>query len=116
MADQGTVRRIALSLPAAREKDDRFAFYLANKGRKKEFLWVWMERVQAKTGRVPRPDVVAVRVADQDEKQALLAADSDTFFTGPHYNGFPAVLMTPPFGHWACRRVTGLHRRCRGRA
>jgi hypothetical protein len=40
--------------------------------------------------------VLAVRVADQMEKAALLAADSDKFFTEPHYNGFPAVLVRLP--------------------
>jgi hypothetical protein len=37
-----------------------------------------------------------VRVADQNEKAALLAADPDTFFTEPHYDGYPAVLVRLP--------------------
>jgi hypothetical protein len=37
--------------------------------------------------------VLAVRVADGNEKAALLAADPDKFFTEPHYNGYPAVLV-----------------------
>jgi hypothetical protein len=37
--------------------------------------------------------VLAVRVANEGEKQMLLAADPDKFFTEPHYNGFPAVLV-----------------------
>lgn len=43
--------------------------------------------------RVPRPDVVAIRVPDAAEKEMLLASDSEKFFTEPHYNGFPAVLV-----------------------
>ena len=43
--------------------------------------------------RVPRPDVLAVRVPGQAAKEMLLAADPGTFFTEPHYNGFPAVLI-----------------------
>jgi hypothetical protein len=34
-----------------------------------------------------------VRVANAGEKEELLAADPDVFFTEPHYNGFPAVLV-----------------------
>jgi hypothetical protein len=93
MADQDDVRRIALALPGAREDAGRFAFSVENKGKPKGFVWVWLERVEPKKPRVPRPDVVAVRVRDQSEKAALLAGDPDRFFTEPHYNGFPAVLV-----------------------
>jgi hypothetical protein len=40
--------------------------------------------------------VVAIRVADRLEKEALLASDQEKFFTEPHYNGFPAVLARLP--------------------
>jgi hypothetical protein len=96
LADQSDVRRIALSLPETSEGDDRFAFSVRNKDKQKGFVWVWMERVEPKKPRVPNPDVVAVRVADQEEKELLLAADPETFFTEPHYNGFPAVLVRLP--------------------
>jgi hypothetical protein len=96
LADQSDVRRIALSLPETSEGDDRFAFSVRNKDKQKGFVWVWMERVEPKKPRVPNPDVVAVRVADQEEKEMLLAADPETFFTEPHYNGFPAVLVRLP--------------------
>jgi hypothetical protein len=96
MADQADVRRIALSLPEAVESDERFVFAVRHKGRMKDFVWVWMERTEPKKPRVPRPDVVAVRVANQGEKATLLASDPDKFFTEPHYNGFPAVLVRLP--------------------
>ena len=35
----------------------------------------------------------AVRVSGEEEKAALIAADPQTFFTEPHYNGYPAVLV-----------------------
>ena len=35
----------------------------------------------------------AVRVSGEEEKQALIAADPEKFFTEPHYNGYPAVLV-----------------------
>ena len=39
---------------------------------------------------------MAIRVADQLEKEILLRSDEDKFFTEPHYNGFPAVLVRLP--------------------
>lgn len=96
MADQSDVRRIALALPETSEAEGRFAFSVRNRNKQKGFVWVWNERVTPKRPRVPRPDVVAVRVADLDMKDLLLAADEETFFTEPHYNGFPAVLVRLP--------------------
>ena len=48
---------------------------------------------RAKEPRVPNPDVIAVRVANLGQKGALLSADPAKFFTEPHYDGFPAVLV-----------------------
>jgi hypothetical protein len=93
MATHADVRRIALSLPNAEEAGDRFAFSVKNKGKLKGFLWVWMERVVPKKPRVPNPGVIAVRVANEGQKNALLSADGEKFFTEPHYDGFPAVLV-----------------------
>jgi hypothetical protein len=96
VATQQDVRRIALSLPGAREEKGRFAFSVENKGKQKGFAWVWQERVALKKPRVPRPDVLAVRVRDEMEKAALIGGDPDLFFTEPHYDGFPAVLVRLP--------------------
>ena len=93
MATQANVRRIALSFPGVEEAADRFAFSVPNKGKLKGFVWVWMERVTPKKPRVPNPGVIAVRVANNGQKEALLSADPEKFFTEPHYNGFPAVLV-----------------------
>jgi hypothetical protein len=93
VATQEDVRRIALVLPGASEEQGRFAFNVENKGKQKGFAWVWLERIDPKKARVPNPDVLAVRVRDQAEKAALLAGDSEIFFTEPHYNGYPAVLV-----------------------
>jgi len=93
MADQADVRRIALSLPETSEAEDRFAFSVYNRRKQQGFVWIWMERVEPNKPRVPRSDVVAVRVANEDEKQMLLASDAKKFFTEPHYNGFPAILV-----------------------
>ena len=79
MATQANVRRIALSLPGVEEAADRFAFSVANKGKLKGFVWVWMERVTPKKPRVPNPGVIAVRVANNGQKEALLLATRKSF-------------------------------------
>jgi hypothetical protein len=93
VATQADVRRIALSFPGAEEARGRFAFEVSNKGKLKGFVWVWMERVTPKKPRVPNPSVIAVRVANLGQKSIILSSDSKKFFTEPHYDGFPAVLV-----------------------
>jgi hypothetical protein len=87
------VRQIAAALPGAHEATGRFAFSVENKGKQRGFVWSWMERVETRKPRVPNAEVIAVRVRDQAEKAALLAGNPDVFFTEPHYDGFPAVLV-----------------------
>ncbi len=41
----------------------------------------------------PFGEVLMLRVADLGEKDALLAAESGTYFTIPHYDGYPSVLV-----------------------
>lgn len=89
MANQRDVRKIALSLPETTEDPEGFRFLVNGK----QFVWVWLERVDPKKARVPNPDVIAVRVADDLDKQVLLASDREVFFTEPHYDGYPAVLV-----------------------
>jgi hypothetical protein len=43
--------------------------------------------------RVPNPKVLAIRTADLDEKADLISADPKVYFTEPHYDNFPAVLL-----------------------
>lgn len=93
MATRADVRRIALSFPETEEEPGRFAFAVRNKGKAKGFVWVWLERVDPKKARVPQPKVVAIRVASLDDKEFLLASNPRKFFTEPHYNGYPAVLV-----------------------
>ncbi|MGE3073242.1 MAG: MmcQ/YjbR family DNA-binding protein [Dehalococcoidia bacterium] len=96
MASQEDVRRICSRLPETIEGTDRFAFAVLNKGKEKGLAWVWMERHGPKKARTARPDVVAVRVNGEEEKQALISTMPSVFFTEPHYNGFPAVLVRLP--------------------
>lgn len=39
------------------------------------------------------PDALVLRVIDMGEREALLQGQPDVFFTTPHYNGYPAVLV-----------------------
>ncbi len=85
-----------MSLPGTEEADNHFAFSVRHKGKLKGFVWVWLERIAPKKARVPQPAVVAVRVASLVDKDLLLTLDPAKFFTEPHYDGFPAVLVRLP--------------------
>ncbi len=39
------------------------------------------------------PDALVLRVADMGEREALLQGQPDAFFTTPHYDGYPYVLV-----------------------
>jgi hypothetical protein len=41
----------------------------------------------------PDGPILCVRVADVGVEQILLAEDADVFFTTPHFDGYPAVLV-----------------------
>jgi hypothetical protein len=87
-------RRIALSLPATSEKVSWGSLHW--RVRDKGFVW---ERPLRKTDLAalgddaPAGEILGVRVADLEEKEALLAAEPDVFFTIPHLDGYPAVLV-----------------------
>ena len=42
---------------------------------------------------LPSLPIVAIRTADLSEKDAVLAANLNGFFTIPHFAGYPAVLV-----------------------
>ena len=92
MATLDDAHRIASALPEATSDPGGFAYRVDGR----LFTWIWLERVQPKRPRVPNPEVIAIRVADETEKQAMLALDPDVFFTEPHYDGYPAVLVRLP--------------------
>ena len=41
-------------------------------------------------------DVLMFRVADLDVKELILSDDRGVYFTTPHFNGYPAVLVRIP--------------------
>lgn len=93
MATQDDVRRIALALPGVVEETGSFGFNVAAASKQRNIVWAWRERIHPKKSRVPSTKVIAIRVANELEKQALLSADERKFFTEPHYDGYPAVLV-----------------------
>ena len=84
MATEDDVRRIALALPETIEKPwfGSPGFRVKDKG----FLRI---RSEAEGGLV-------VFVGDLGEKEALLESEPDKFFTTPHYDGYPTVLVNLP--------------------
>ena len=93
MATHAEIRRIAMALPGTEENRERFGFSVLNKGKWKGYAWSWAERVHPRKPRVINKSVLAVRVASLADKKILLSLDREKFFTEPHYDGFPAVLV-----------------------
>lgn len=93
MADLNDLHNIALSLPETVQEGENIAYAVINKGKPKGIAWVWQERVDPKKARVPNPEVIAIRVRNTLEKEMLIESQPAKFFTEPHYNGFPAILV-----------------------
>lgn len=94
MASWDDVRRIALALP---ETSERLSYGHASwRVRDKGFVWERPLRpadVRALGAETPDGPILGVRVEHLGAKAALLADDADVFFTTPHFDGYPAVLV-----------------------
>jgi hypothetical protein len=92
MATEHDVRRIVAALPETSFDTNPSGQAFATV-RNKSICWTWLERPAPKKRRLPQPEVLAIRVSGEEEKQELIAAEPDKFFTEDHYNGYPAILV-----------------------
>ena len=94
MADWDDVERLALALPETAEGTSygNRAWTVKGKG----FVW---ERPLRKTDlealgdAAPDGPILGARVEHLGAKEALLADDPDVYFTTPHFDGYPAILV-----------------------
>jgi len=89
------VRRIALKLPGTSEevRSSGTPAWIVNK---KFFVWERPLRradIAALGDRAPTGPILGMRTADLEMKDVLLASDPKVFFTTPHFDGYPAVLV-----------------------
>jgi hypothetical protein len=94
VADWEDVRRLALALPDTSERLSREL----RQWRVHDKLFVW-ERPLRRADRealgsdAPDGPILGARVEHLGAKEALLAADPTLFFTTPHFDGYPAILV-----------------------
>jgi hypothetical protein len=97
MATMADLDELALAMPQATKEvsdDGRPAYFVHGK----LFCFHRNRRpdaVDTETGE-RLADVLMFRVADLGEKEIMLADERGVFFTTPHFNGYPAVLMRIP--------------------
>lgn len=97
MATWEDVRRLALALPETAETTSWGQ--PTWKVRDKSFAWERPLReadLAALGDAAPDGPILGVRTADLGVKEALLADDPDVYFTTPHFNGYPAILVRLP--------------------
>ena len=94
MATWDDVRRIALSMPETSERPSHGS--ASWRVRDKLFVWERPLRpadVRALGDAAPRGPILGARVEHIGAKEALLAHDPEVFFTTPHFDGYPSVLV-----------------------
>ncbi|MFB7249702.1 MmcQ/YjbR family DNA-binding protein [Microbacterium sp. NPDC056234] len=99
MATVADVREIAMSLPGVAERSGGRTGEAAWRVRSGQIAWLRgptqadLRSLDGLGRSWPDGVVLGVRVADLQEKEALLAAEPDVLFTIPHFDGYPAVLV-----------------------
>jgi hypothetical protein len=91
MATWTDVARIAAELPETTEASPR-------NWRVRKKLMVWERPLRkadyaALGDDAPEGDILGARVADEGVKFALIAEETDVYFTTPHFDGYPMVLV-----------------------
>ncbi|MFZ0381481.1 MAG: MmcQ/YjbR family DNA-binding protein [Solirubrobacteraceae bacterium] len=94
MASWEDVRRLALALPEASEGTSWGN--VSWRVRNKQFVWERPLRpadLRALGDAAPAGPILGARVEHAGAKEALLADDPGVYFTTPHFDGYPAVLV-----------------------
>jgi hypothetical protein len=94
VADWEDVRRLALALPETGERLSRDL----RQWRVRDKLFVWerpLRRADLEALGKDAPDgpILGARVEHLGAKEALVAGDPMVFFTTPHFDGYPAILV-----------------------
>ncbi|RIQ30098.1 MmcQ/YjbR family DNA-binding protein [Jiangella rhizosphaerae] len=95
MCSWDDVSRIATALPEASEQTGRDGLR-SWRVRDKSFVWERPLRkadLAALGDAAPDGPILGAWVADLGAKEAILADDPEVFFTTPHFDGYPAVLV-----------------------
>jgi hypothetical protein len=95
MATWDDVRRFTQALPETTEQATGEGI-LAWRVKDKLFTWERPLRkadLAALGDAAPEGPILATRVPDEGVKQALLADDPDVYFTTPHFDGYPIILL-----------------------
>jgi hypothetical protein len=88
------VRRLALRLPEAEERQSRGL----RQWRVRDRLFVWERPLRSSDLRAlgdeaPEGPILGARVEHLMAKEALLADDPEVYLTTPHFDGYPAILV-----------------------
>ena len=94
MAGWDDVRRIALALPQTSERTSHgnASWRVSDK----PFVWERPLResdLRALGAAAPDGSILGARVEHVGAKEALLADDPGVYFTTPHFDGYPAILV-----------------------
>ena len=94
MATWDDVARLALALPETSEQISRDL----RQWRVKDKGFVWERPLRradhdALGDSAPQGPILGARVEHLMAKEALLADDPDVYFTTPHFDGYPAILV-----------------------
>ena len=98
MATWSDVRRITQTLPGTTEdhsSSGKMWWIVSRKG----YAWERPLRksdIEALGKRAPKGAVLGLKTADLEMKDVLLASNPKVFFTTPHFDGYPAVLVRIP--------------------
>ena len=94
MATWDDVRREALALPETSERVSRDL----RQWRVRDKLFVWERPLRrsdldALGADAPEGEILGARVEHVGAKEALIADDPGLYFTTPHFDGYPAILV-----------------------